>query len=131
HPARWTFAKAIFWLLILTVPTAQAKADEIPLVAVSKGKKGFVLDPSGRPFVLWGFDYDYDETRRLIEDYWEEEWPTAEAHSGQMKKLGAKVIQFACSLASSWTPRTSRTPRPWTASANCWTWPSGCGCTST
>jgi hypothetical protein len=57
----WTFATAIFSLLILTVPTAQAKPDEMPWVQVAKDKKGFVLDPPGRPFVPWGFNYDHDD----------------------------------------------------------------------
>ena len=56
---------------------------------ISRDKKGFVLDPSRRPFVPCGFNYDYDEKGRLLEDYWEDEWPTVEAHFGRMKKLGA------------------------------------------
>ena len=74
------------------VPTAPATADEMPWITVSKDQKGFALDPSGRPFVPWGFNYDHDDKGRLIEDYWEEEWPTVEAHFGQMKKLGANVV---------------------------------------
>ena len=65
---------------------------------VSKDKKGFVLDPSGRPFVPWGFNYDHDDQGRLIEDYWEDEWPTVEAHFGQMKKLGANVVRVHLQL---------------------------------
>ncbi len=75
------------------VRTARAKADEMPRVAVAKGKKGFVLEPSGRPFVPWGFNYDHDDKGRLIEDYWDDEWPTVETHSGQMKELGANIIR--------------------------------------
>src|SRR5262249_52808172 len=45
-----------FALLFLTVPNAQVKPNEMPWIAVSKNKKGFVLDPSGRPFVPWGFN---------------------------------------------------------------------------
>jgi hypothetical protein len=77
---------------------AQAKPSEMPWVAVSKDKKGFALVPSGRPFVPWGFNYDHDEKGRLIEDYWEDEWPTVEAHFGQMKKLGANVVRIHLQL---------------------------------
>lgn len=70
----------------------------MPWVAVSKDKKGFVLDPPGRPFVLWGFNYDHDDKGRLIEDYWDEEWPTLEAHFGQMKKLGANAVRIHLQL---------------------------------
>jgi hypothetical protein len=77
----------------LSSVTAQAKPDEMPWVQISKDKKGFVLEPSGRPFVPWGFNYDHDDKGRLIEDYWEAEWPTVEAHIAQMKKLGANVVR--------------------------------------
>jgi hypothetical protein len=77
---------------------AQAKPEEMPWVQVSKDKKGFVLDPSSRPFVPWGFNYDHDDKGRLIEDYWEDEWPTVEAHFGQMKKLGANVVRVHLQL---------------------------------
>ena len=67
--------------------SAQARPDEMPWVAVAKDKKGFILDPSGRPFVPWGLNYDHDDQGRLLEDYWGDEWPAAEAHFGQMKGL--------------------------------------------
>ncbi len=93
-----TFTTVSFSLLILTVPTVRAKSDKMPWVAVSKDKKGFVLEPSGRPFVPWGFNYDHDDKGRLIEDYWEDEWPTVEAHFGQLKKLGANVVRVHLQL---------------------------------
>jgi Cellulase (glycosyl hydrolase family 5) len=77
---------------------AQAKPDEMPWVAVAKDKKGFVLDPSGRPFVVWGLNYDHDDRGWLLEDYWEDEWPTVEAHFGQMRKLGANVVRVHLQL---------------------------------
>ena len=66
----------------------------IPWVQVAKDKKGFVLEPSGKPFIPWGFNYDHDAEGRLIEDYWDEEWAKVEAHFGQMKKLGANVVRI-------------------------------------
>jgi hypothetical protein len=78
---------------------ALAKADDMPWVAVAKDKKGFALEPSGRPFVPWGFNYDHDAKGRLIEDYWDDEWPTVEAQFGQMKKLGANVVRIHLQLA--------------------------------
>jgi len=76
----------------------QAKPNEMPWVAVSKDKKGFVLDPSDRWFVPWGFNYDHDDKGRLLEDHWEDQWPTVEAHFGQMKKLGANVVRVHLQL---------------------------------
>ncbi|HXG12627.1 MAG TPA: cellulase family glycosylhydrolase [Gemmataceae bacterium] len=84
--------------LLLACSSAATRADEMPWVAVSKDKKGFVLEPSGRPFVPWGFNYDRDDKGRLIEDYWEDEWPTVEAHFGQMKQLGANVVRVHLQL---------------------------------
>jgi hypothetical protein len=85
-------------MLILPVPTNQA-AGGMPWIAVSKDKKAFVLASSGRFFVPWGFNYDHDDKGRLLEDYWDDEWPTVEAHFGQMKKLGANVVRVHLQLA--------------------------------
>jgi hypothetical protein len=70
----------------------------MPWVAISRDRKGFVLVPSGRPFVPWGLNYDHDARGRLIEDYWQDEWPTVEAHFGQMKALGANVVRVHLQL---------------------------------
>jgi aryl-phospho-beta-D-glucosidase BglC (GH1 family) len=77
---------------------AQAQPKEMPSVRVSRDQKGFVLEPSGRPFVPWGFNYDRDDTGRLLEDHWEAEWATVEAHFTQMKKLGANVVRVHLQL---------------------------------
>jgi hypothetical protein len=90
--SRTITAPALVVAFLWGVP-AQAKADEMPWVAVAKDKKGFILDPPGRPFVPWGFNYDHDAKGRLIEDYWDDEWPAVEAHFGQMKGLGANVVR--------------------------------------
>lgn len=63
-------------------------------VAVSADKKGFVLDPSGKPFVPWGVNYDHDEQGRLLEDYWENEWDKVEADLAEIKALGANVVRI-------------------------------------
>jgi hypothetical protein len=70
----------------------------MPWVKVAADGKGFVLAPSGRPFVPWGFNYDHDSRGRLIEDYWDDEWPAVEAHFAQMKKLGANVVRVHLQL---------------------------------
>jgi hypothetical protein len=93
-----TIAAAIFPLLLLGVPAVRAEPEEMPWVQVSRDGKGFILAPSGRRFVPWGFNYDRDDRGRLLEDYWEDEWPTVEAHFGQMKKLGANVVRVHLQL---------------------------------
>lgn len=69
-------------------------AADMPWVAIAKDKKGFVLEPTSKEFTPWGFNHDHDSQGRLIEDYWDDEWPTVEAHFGQMKKLGANVVRI-------------------------------------
>ena len=81
-------------LLCVCAAFSQTQADEMPWVQVAKDKKGFVLEPSGKPFTPWGFNYDHDTEGRLLEDYWDKEWDKVEAHFGQMKKLGANVVRI-------------------------------------
>jgi hypothetical protein len=95
--SRQIMAIAPLAAFLWSVP-AQAKPEAMPWVQVSKEKKGFVLESSSRPFVPWGFNYDHDDKGRLIEDYWEDEWPTVEAHFGQMKELGANVVRVHLQL---------------------------------
>lgn len=81
-------------LLCICATLGQNPTSDMPWVAVSKDKKGFVLEPSGKPFTPWGFNYDHDTEGRLIEDYWDKEWDKVEAHFGQMKKLRANVVRI-------------------------------------
>jgi hypothetical protein len=85
-------------LLCLCAALCHAQADDMPFVQVAKDKKSFTLDPSGKAFTPWGFNYDHDTEARLFEDYWEKEWDKVEAHFGQMKKLGASVIRIHLQL---------------------------------
>jgi dienelactone hydrolase len=68
-------------------------------IEVSRNKHGFVCASSGRPFIPWGFNYDRDYRSRLLEDYWEAEWPTVEEHFRQMKQLGANVVRVHLQFA--------------------------------
>ncbi|MBI1903920.1 MAG: cellulase family glycosylhydrolase [Planctomycetia bacterium] len=69
-------------------------AAELQKIRVSDDKRGFVLAPSAKPFVPWGFNYDHDEEGRLIEDYWDKEWPKVEEDFREMKALGANVVRI-------------------------------------
>lgn len=85
---------AIILILLSPLPCLAVQKDEMPWVVVSKDRKGFVLDPSGKAFVPWGFNYDHDEKGRLIEDYWDTEWEKVEKDFHEMKKLGANVVRI-------------------------------------
>lgn len=62
-------------------------------VAVAADGKSFELRPAGRSFSPRGFNYDHDEQGRLLEDYWEGEWPKVAADFQEMKALGANVVR--------------------------------------
>ncbi len=55
--------------------------------------RGFRLAGSGRAFTPWGFNYDRDHRRRLIEDYWGGEWDTVAEDFREMRDLGANVVR--------------------------------------
>jgi hypothetical protein len=85
--------------LLITFATARPlPAGEMPWVVVSSDKKGFVLSPTSKTFVPWGFNYDHDDAGRLLEDYWDAEWAAVERHFAQMKKLGANVVRVHLQL---------------------------------
>jgi hypothetical protein len=68
-------------------------------IKVSKDKRGFVCASSGRQFIPWGFNYDRDYKSRLLEDYWEGEWPAVVEHFRQMRQLGANVVRVHLQFA--------------------------------
>src|SRR5262245_21561603 len=86
-------------LLCVAVTCAPAQTDSMPRVVVAKDKRSFALEPGGRKFIPWGFNYDHDVHGRLLEDYWESEWDKVERHFAQMKKLGANVVRIHLQLA--------------------------------
>lgn len=70
-----------------------------------------MLETSGRPFIPWGFNYDHDESDRLIEDYWETEWPKVEADFREMKELGANVVRVHLQFGRFMRSATEANPR--------------------
>jgi hypothetical protein len=95
--------------LLLLIAACPASAAAMERVKVAPDSRGFVLADSGRTFVPWGFNYDHDGEGRLIEDYWDAEWPAVESDFGEMKALGANVVrvhlQFGAFMESPTTPR--------------------------
>jgi hypothetical protein len=72
----------------------QDQPTTMPWVQVAEDQHGFILEPPGRPFTAWGFNYDHDEPGRLLEDYWETEWKRVEEDFAEMKGLGANVVRI-------------------------------------
>ncbi len=98
----------IVWLsVIVAVVVSRIAVAEMPWVQVADDKQGFVLSDSGKPLVPCGFNYDHDETGRLLEDYWLAEWPTVEEDFQEMKRLGASVVRIHLQTAQFMTdPKT-------------------------
>jgi hypothetical protein len=82
-------------LVLLALPASGGGRMEE--VRVAKDGKGFVLAESGRRFVPWGFNYS--TSKRLIEDYWEAEWPRVEKDFAEMKRMGATVVRVHLQFA--------------------------------
>lgn len=86
--------RRIVWLsILLSISAGRAVGGEMPWVQAAGDNRGFVLSDSAKPFVPWGFNYDHDENGRLLEDYWDEEWPKVEEDFQEMKQLGANVVR--------------------------------------
>ncbi len=88
-----TSARLLIAAVIALVPCALA-AGQMDFIRVSENGTGFAGETSSRPFVPWGFNYDHDARGRLLEDYWEKEWPKVEEDFRAMKRLGANVVRI-------------------------------------
>ena len=80
-------------LLLLCACTSAPPSAPMQRVVVSAGHATFEF-ADGRLFRVKGFNYDHDETGRLIEDYWDAEWPKIESDFAEMRELGANVVRI-------------------------------------
>jgi hypothetical protein len=83
----------IAFSVVLPACHAPMSPERLETIRVSADGLGFVCVPSDRPFTPWGFNYDHDERSRLLEDYWDTEWPKIEADFDEMRALGANVVR--------------------------------------
>ncbi len=78
-------------------------------IQVDAEGSGFVGADSATVLRPWGFNYDHDRDGRLLEDYWQDEWPTVIEDFKEMAVLGANVVrvhlQFARFMESPTRPR--------------------------
>lgn len=66
----------------------------LELIRPSRDRTHFTGSRSGKRFVVWGVNYDRDDTGRLLEDYWENEWGTVIGDFREMKALGVNVVRI-------------------------------------
>lgn len=85
-------AVEIFALLIAMAPLTADAA--LSWIRVSDDGGHFVEDDGQTRFVAWGVNYDHNAAGELIEDYWEDDWPSVEEDFGEMKALGVNVVRI-------------------------------------
>ena len=95
----WTAAAVV--TLILACHSAQVHAQQQPpstastmeRVRISENGTEFVMTKSGTKFVPWGFNF-VGEFGRIVEEYWEDDWPGVEEDFRRMRALGANVVRL-------------------------------------
>jgi hypothetical protein len=89
----FNFRRAILCCLWTLIATSTASSADLPFIRVTDDKQGFVT-ALGKRFVPWGVNYDHDDLGRLLEDYWQQEWPLVEQHFAEIKQLKANVVRI-------------------------------------
>ena len=93
----------LFRLYLVTVvwgmgEVVNAAESGLSWIVVSEDGTGFVKSGSGHRFVVWGVNYDHDESGRLIEDYWVDEWAKIVEDFQEIKNLNANVVRIHLQL---------------------------------
>lgn len=78
--------------------TSQEKKFAQEFIRVSSDGRSFVSATTNEPFVVWGVNYDHDDSGRLLEDYWVDEWSTLEEDFREIRALGANVVRIHLQL---------------------------------
>lgn len=84
-------------LLVLLNLAAACSAADMEFIQIADNDRGFILSDSRQRFVPWGLNYG--NSGRLIEDFWETQWPTVVHDFAEMKGLGANVVRVHLQLA--------------------------------
>ncbi len=106
------FALTFGVLFTLATPArAPARDANLEWIRVDAGTAQFVREDSRKRFVAWGFNYDHDDSGRLLEDYWEAEWPTVEQDFREMKDLGANVVRIHLQFGKFMSSPTEPNPK--------------------
>jgi len=93
-PRRVSKANPFGWMtvaLVLTAAAAGTSQAAMERIVISPDGKGFITAQSRHRFVPWGMNYG--NAGRLMEDFWDKEWPTLAGDFREMKELGANVVR--------------------------------------
>ncbi len=97
HHFRMPMISLVAWVSLTSLCWA-AGDKGLERIRVRDDGRHFVGDESGRRFIAWGVNYDHDDDGRLLEDYWQDEWPTVVEDFGEIKALGANVVRIHLQL---------------------------------
>lgn len=86
-------AQGLCWACLCGMAVYAAPAP-LERIVVSPDRSHFALAGSGASFRPWGFNYDHDPAGRLLEDYWQDEWPVVERDFAAMRAFGANVARI-------------------------------------
>ncbi len=95
----WTAAAVVMLLLICRSARLDAQeqppstASAMERVRISEDGTEFVMAKSRTRFVPWGFNF-VGEFGRILEEYWEDDWPGVEEDFRRMRALGANVVRL-------------------------------------
>ena len=103
--ATWELGLRSTFLLAIALSTLQSgfaepgaeKPATLEPIRIVDGQ--FVLGESGKRFSPWGFNFVGD-FGRIVEEYWEEDWPRVEKDFREMRKLGANVVRLHLQLGT-------------------------------
>lgn len=93
---RITHAANLLVALILTSTFAiPSQAQEsLQRLRVSDDGRTFVKGDAKKPFIIWGVNYDHDESGRLLDEYWIDEWEKVVEDFEEIKQLGANCVRI-------------------------------------
>lgn len=89
--------------ILLLLPTY---AKPLAKIKVSEDGTRFVQGCSQEPFVIWGVNYDHDESGRLLDEYWIEDWDTVVEDFQEIQALGANCVRIHLQVGKFMTSAT-------------------------
>ena len=89
---------SILWIASCVLDRGLCGAPALEWIGIGRDRVSFARGDGGKKFLAWGFNYDRDYRGRLLEEYWEKEWPTIEGDFQEMKELGANVVRVHLQL---------------------------------
>jgi len=89
-----TTGKGIGLMAVILLAAGLAFGRGLERIRPSLDGTHFIRATSGERFVVWGVNYDHDAGKRLLDDYWYDEWCTVVEDFQEIKDLGANVVRI-------------------------------------